>query len=584
MKLFTKQTFSIYWQHTKPYGWLVFLVVLGTTGAVASQATIPLFYKKFFDGLAHGSGAMSVSLIGILGWILLLGAINWLCYRVVFWASNYFQPRVASALLNTCFTYLHQHSFGFFSNNFAGSLVRKVNRFARGFEDITDQITFNLGKTVLNFAIIFIVLCFTYWQFALLVLVWSTVYVFVQFALLRLKTKYNLQRAALDSKTTGFLSDTIANHSTVSLFAGLNREMRSFKSLTTRLAKIRQKTWNLSSNIEGVQGVFMLLFEFGIMYVGVQLWKVGKFTIGDFALIQAYALQLFNRLWDIGRSVQRMSEMIADANEMTEILLTPHEIQDLPEAKPLVVSSGHILFNRVKFAYPGNKPVFSNLVLEINPAEKLALVGASGGGKSTIIKLLLRLTDTTGGSVIIDGQNIAQVTQESLRRSIALVPQDPFLFHRSLLDNIRYAKPNASDAQVIGASKLAHCHEFITRLPNKYNTFVGERGIKLSGGERQRVAIARAILKNAPILVLDEATSSLDSESESLIQDALKVLMHNKTAIVIAHRLSTIMQMDRIVVLAGGKIIEEGKHQELLKIRQGIYQNLWQIQAGGFAA
>jgi ATP-binding cassette subfamily B protein len=218
----------------------------------------------------------------------------------------------------------------------------------------------------------------------------------------------------------------------------------------------------------------------------------------------------------------------------------------------------------------------------IKPREKIALIGPSGGGKSTIVKLLLRFYDLTSGQILVDKQNLAKVTQNSLREQIAFVPQDPILFHRSLLENIRYGNPLATDEAVIQASKLAHAHEFITGFRQGYQTLVGERGVKLSGGERQRVAIARAILKNAPILVLDEATSSLDSESEMYIQDALKTLMQNKTVIVIAHRLSTIMQMNRIIVIDNGQIIESGKHKELLKLKDGVYQKLWQIQAGGF--
>ena len=285
----------------------------------------------------------------------------------------------------------------------------------------------------------------------------------------------------------------------------------------------------------------------------------------------------------MGKQVRSFYEALADSNEMTEILTTPHEVEDAPGAKLLKIKSGGIEFQNVNFKYEQAANVLQNFNLQIAPGERVALIGPSGGGKSTIVKLLMRFTDVQGGEILIDGQNIAKVTQDSLRQNISLVPQEPMLFHRTLMSNIRYGKPGASDEQVIEAAKLAHAHEFISKLPQGYKTFVGERGIKLSGGERQRVAIARAILKNAPILVLDEATSSLDSESEHFIQDALKNLMENKTVIVIAHRLSTIMQMDRIIVLENGKITEQGKHEELIKAKEGTYQKLWQIQAGGFS-
>jgi ATP-binding cassette subfamily B protein len=259
------------------------------------------------------------------------------------------------------------------------------------------------------------------------------------------------------------------------------------------------------------------------------------------------------------------------------------DVQDVLSAKQLTVSKGAIEFKKVDFGYNATRKILREISLSIKPGEKIALVGSSGAGKSTVTKLLLRLFNLNKGKILIDGQDIAKVTQDSLRQNIALVPQDPILFHRSLKDNIRYGKPDATEEELIAASKQAHCHEFITALPEGYDSLVGERGVKLSGGERQRVAVARAILMNAPILILDEATSSLDSESEALIQDALTKLMEGKTVIAIAHRLSTIMQMDRIIVMQEGRILDEGKHEDLLT-RDGLYKSLWSIQAGGFLA
>jgi ABC-type multidrug transport system fused ATPase/permease subunit len=292
-------------------------------------------------------------------------------------------------------------------------------------------------------------------------------------------------------------------------------------------------------------------------------------------------IQVTHRLWSFSRIIRDLYESFADAKEMAEIMLRPHEIAQNADAEALISEKGKIEFTNVTFGFGDNSPVISDLSLTIAPGERIALVGPSGAGKTTFVKLLMRFYDPKEGAVLIDGQKIKNVDIVSLRSALALVPQDPSLFHRSLLENIRYGRPDASDDEVIAAARLANCDEFISVLPLGYETLVGERGVKLSGGERQRVAIARAFLRNAPILILDEATSSLDSESEGLIQDALLRLMQGRTTIVIAHRLSTIRHMDRIVVMEEGKITEDGAHEALIK-NGGKYSLLWSLQQGGF--
>jgi ATP-binding cassette subfamily B protein len=293
------------------------------------------------------------------------------------------------------------------------------------------------------------------------------------------------------------------------------------------------------------------------MLLAVKLWSIGQFTAGGFIVVTYYVLQLWNRLFDIGRNTREFLKARAHCIEMIQIAERPLLVHDAPEAKPLIVKNGEVQLSEVRFQYErATHPIFNDLSITIRPGEKVALVGHSGGGKSTLIKLLLRLYDVNAGEILIDGQNITQVTQESLRRAIALVPQDPILFHRSIAENIAYGKPDATLEEIERAAKLAHAYEFIHVLPQKYDTLVGERGIKLSGGERQRVAIARAILADRPILVLDEATSSLDSLSEQYIQEALGTLMEGRTSIVIAYCLSMIKRVDWILVIDHGKIIE----------------------------
>lgn len=312
--------------------------------------------------------------------------------------------------------------------------------------------------------------------------------------------------------------------------------------------------------------------------LGVKL----SISVGVIYLILNYTLNIARRLWDLNNLIRSLNRVFGDAYDMTEILQISPEVEDKPQAKKMKAKEGKIVFRDVTFGYKdSSRKLFQNLNLTIQPGEKIGLVGQSGGGKTTITKLLLRFMDIQTGSIAIDGQDIAEVQQGSLRKAIAYVPQEPLMFHRSLKDNIRYGQLGVDDSAIIASSKKANAHQFITSLPNGYETTVGERGTKLSGGQKQRVAIARAMLKDAPILLLDEATSALDSESEVLIQDALWKLMEGRTAIVIAHRLSTIQKMDRIIVLNEGKIVEEGSHSELLE-RNGTYAKLWAHQSGGF--
>lgn len=391
-------------------------------------------------------------------------------------------------------------------------------------------------------------------------------------------------KSEVDTKLTGTFSDSISNHPTVSLFSARPHEESLIKNMVQIWYDATLKTWARENWNYTFQGIFVILVQVGLFVGGIYLWALHYITVGDFVLIQVYVIGLIDRVWGIGNGMRRLYESIADAHEMVVILEEPHAVQDIPAAQSLVVSEGAISFDDVGFNFNETRQILKVFSLTIPGGQKVAFVGPSGAGKSTITKLLLRLYDVTSGKVSIDDQNIQKVTQDSLREAISFVPQEPILFHRTLMDNIRYGRRDATDDEVIEAARKAHCHEFIALLKDGYGTLVGERGVKLSGGERQRVAIARAILKNAPILVLDEATSSLDSESEALIQDALRVLMEGKTVVVIAHRLSTIMTMDRIVVIEGGRVAASGTHDELLADESGLYHKLWSIQAGGFIA
>lgn len=581
-KNLTKQTLLEYYRAGKKYSWLFVVTVIAVILATLAEIYKPYIYKLFFDHLTKEQPSPE-RLINLVFQAFVLGLLSWFFWRVATFIAAYFQARVMRDLQQLSFEVLHKHSINFFNNNFAGSLVRKINKFSKAYETITDQFFWSFIPVFVRIVTITVILSFRSKMLGLYIVLWSIVYIAFNYWFSVYKLKYDIKRTELDSQVTGVIADTIANNVNLKLFTGYKKEALAFSAVLEKWYKATNISWNLGNFNEAIQGMLMVLLELLVFYYAIIFWQQGKVSVGDFAMIQVFLMQIFNKLWELGRNIRRVYESFADANEMTEIINTPLEVSDKLDAKSLSVSKGKISFKNVGFYYNKENPVFKNFNLDIEPKERIALIGPSGGGKSTVTKLLFRFMDIQSGEILIDGQNIANTTQDSLRENISLVPQEPILFHRTLIENIRYGNPKATDEEVFLASKKAHAHEFINSFPLGYETYVGERGVKLSGGQRQRIAIARAILKNAPILVLDEATSSLDSESEHYIQEALKELIKNKTVIVIAHRLSTVMQMDRIIVLEDGKIKEQGKHEELLKLEQGTYQKLWQIQAGSFS-
>ncbi len=585
MRALTRQTLGIFWSHTKKYPWQLAIIFAGMLLVPFFQTYIPLKYRDLFNVLARGNepGVYEIALRAVIV-ILILNTASVVLRRIFNLVTNHFLPAVMRDLMDSCYRYLQKHSFGFFNSTFVGSLVTRVKRYEKSYERIADTVIYDLGNSLLFATAIVVTLLFEHTLFGWIILAWSIIFISFSYFYARYKLPWDIKKAESDSYVTGQLADGITNNINVKLFTHYEKENSRFQQATQTQFNLRKKSANLGTLGDTIQAFFMIVLEFGVMYLAVALWQRSTLQVGDVALLQLYLIRIFEKLWNTGKQLRLMFEALADANEMTEILLKPHAVKDASNASVLAVKKGAIAFKQVAFGYHDRVPVLRDFNLTVAPGERLALIGPSGGGKSTIVRLLFRFHDITGGAIEIDGQNIASVTQDSLRAALALVPQDPILFHRSLMENIRYAKPDATDEQVKAAAKLAHAHDFISQFPQGYETLVGERGIKLSGGERQRVAIARAVLKDAPILVLDEATSSLDSESERLIQEALATLMKNRTTIVVAHRLSTIMQMDRIAVIAGGAVVEQGKHAELLKVQQGTYQKLWEIQAGSFAS
>ncbi len=426
-----------------------------------------------------------------------------------------------------------------------------------------------------------IILSFSFWQYAAFLLLVSVVFAMLVFFGSRFMAELNKREAQASTKMHGRLADVVSNISAIKAYGAEQNEASEANELTyywrqKSLASMR----GFLSISTGYSGLIAFI-NIGALVAAISASEQNIISIGTVYLAITYTFTVARQLWEMNSIMRHYNRIMGDAHDMVEILSLQPEVVDRG-SKKLIIKQGEIEFNGVAFNHEEEgESLFNNFNLTIGAGERVGLVGHSGSGKTTLTRLLLRFSDIDKGTISVDGQDISRVTQNSLRRAIAYVPQEPLLFHRSLRENIAYGYPDASIDEVTEAAKKAHALEFIEKLPHGFDTLVGERGIKLSGGQRQRIAIARAILKNAPILVLDEATSALDSDSEQLIQAALGELMKDRTAIVIAHRLSTIQKMDRIVVLDDGKIIEQGSHNELLA-RHGTYAKLWTHQSGGF--
>lgn len=584
MKDNTRKTLKIYWESMRNYKLSLVVLLVSIIGATAIDSIIPIYFKNFFNLLSENKDK-SLVVDGLIKLLIFIGAFSltrWIFWRIAVFVLNFFESINMSDLSKRCFSYLQKHSYAYFSNNFTGSVVKKSKSFVNAFEVLADQLFYELIPAAVTITVITVVLGRVNIFLGLGMLLWNIIFMIINWIFTKYKIKYDIQRSEAETSTSSFLADTVTNNTNIKLFNGYKKEFDDYSDLNNKLHKIRRFTWNMSAKFYALQSFLMIVLEMGIFYFAIKLWVKDVLTIGDFVLIQSYVLTVIMMVWDFGKIINRIYERLAEAEEMTVVLNLPHEIMDDNNATDLEVTLGRIKFDNVGFVYENGESVLNNFNLNIKPGQKVALVGLSGSGKSTLVKLLLRLHDIQKGKILVDGQDISKITQESLRENISLVPQDPILFHRSLMENIRYGRLEATDEEVIEASKLAFCDKFIDKLHDGYGTFVGERGIKLSGGERQRVAIARAILRNSPILILDEATSSLDSESEKYIQESLDTLTEGKTVLVIAHRLSTIKEVDRIVVLDKGKIIEDGTHKELIKKKNGVYSRLWDIQVGGF--
>jgi ATP-binding cassette subfamily B protein len=468
------------------------------------------------------------------------------------------------------------------ANTFAGSTVRKITRGMWALDMLNDTILLALVPSLVVLTGTMLLLAAQAPLLGVVMAIGAVLYVALT---VTLATRLVAPAASLsnvwDTRMSGALADAISSNAVVKAFGAEIREERGFERLIDKWRRRTDRTWTLGTWSGTTQILLLWVVRLALIGASLYLWFRGDASPGDVTYVLTSYFIMHGYLRDIGQHVQHLQRSVNDMEEMVAMYDQPLGIEDRADAKPARLSAGEVKFDHVTFRYGGHETaLFKDLSVLIRGGERVGLVGHSGSGKTTFVKLIQRLYDVTGGQVLVDGQDVRGATQQSLRSQIAIVQQEPILFHRSLAENISYARPSASRAEIEHAAKLANAHDFIMRLPKAYDTLVGERGVKLSGGERQRVALARAFLADAPVLILDEATSSLDSESEALIQEAIVRLMKGRTAIIIAHRLSTVRALDRILVFDRGQVVEDGNHQALLANAGGLYRRLFDRQAG----
>lgn len=520
----------------------------------------------------------------IIVFVAIVGVGELILWRLVMFLQWTMNDKVIYELNRKVFDTLAEQSMEFHTNRFGGSLVSQSNKFTGAFARLADLYLFNIAPMIYSFVFTFVILAPILPWFALALAAFAVIFMSIAWLSFRSIRELNVVEAETHNKVSGQIADSITNIMAVKSFSREKHEKKRFEKFASdareagfkiRTAVIIRDFW-FGLIITCIMTAAFVTLIFGNVWFGV--------AIGTLMLAVSYSMQILGNLWGFNGMLRQLNRIFGDAREMSLILNTQQTVADATDAKKLKASAGKIALNDVTFRHADAKKddtIFKHFNLVINSGERVGLVGHSGSGKTTLTKLILRFADIQEGEVLIDGQSISAVTQESLREAVAYVPQEPMPFHRSLRENIMYGKPDATEEEVVQAARRANALEFIEKLPEGFDTLVGERGVKLSGGQRQRIAIARAILKDAPVLILDEATSALDSESEKLIQEALAELMKGRTSIVIAHRLSTISKLDRIIVMDDGKIIEDGNHETLLEAK-GQYARLWAHQSGGF--
>lgn len=563
--------------------WKFIVLLITMTVWPLTESYTHYFVKLMIDQVTDYKGpkqdiffVITPYVLGYIGISILLE----ISLRAEDWLKAITLPVVRAEIRAAMFEYAERHSYRYFQENLPGTLASRIASMGWSFEAIYSAVAHSLYPVILNVCISGYLMWTVHGAFAVLLGLWFVIMLLMTAWMS--KTSYYLATTQAQAENTviGKIVDSFQNIGIVRAFHGHayeNADLSKYQDIEVAKAKAFEFA-NL--RIHFTQGILSTTMLCGMIVLLVLGWKHGYVSAGDFAFVASTSFSTIRMVWWASEQLVMANKELGTAKQALSLLQEPHEIVDIPRARPLEVQKGEIVFNQVTFMYPPNRMVFQDRNLVIPAGQKVGLVGFSGSGKTTFINLILRFFDVRSGEIRIDGQDIRKVTLESLRHNIAVIPQEPYLFHRTIYDNILYGRLNATKEEVKQAAKMAHCEEFITHLKEGYQTMVGERGSKLSGGQRQRISIARAFLKNAPILFLDEATSALDAIGERLIQDSLQVLMQSRTTIVIAHRLSTLLGMDRLLVFKDFQIVEDGSHEELLALG-GYYTQLWDMQAFG---
>jgi ATP-binding cassette subfamily B protein len=581
-KINWKDNAEYYYWIAKPY-WKLFLVI---TLLIFAQTVIEVGHNYLFKLVVdYGTDLVStkISTDFFVSFIFLLAIIYFVSiivlslvkfYRV--WWLNFMEVRMMFDIKQDIFNHLIGLSHSFHTTHRTGSLISKLIRSSKSVEGITDFLTFHGSPLIIKVLISFMVIAFFDFYSGLIVLFASIVFIVYCFFILERQQRANLERNDAEDYEKAFISDTFTNIETVKHFGKEQRMSGLFSGIANVTLKKYLKFWNYYSWIDAV---FVLIFGVGtilLMYFTLTRTISGELSMGSLVFIYTSYTGLIFPLFEFMWGIRRVYESMSDLQGIVDYKKIKREVKDIPNAKSIKIKKGSIEFRNLSFTY-GRKDVLKDFNLKVNPNEKIALVGHSGAGKTTVIKLLYRLYDPKEGAVFVDGIDLKNIKQDSLRSELSIVPQECVLFNDTIYNNVLFSNPSASKKQVFNALRVAKLFDFVISLPEKENTIVGERGIKLSGGEKQRLSIARAVLANKKILVLDEATSSLDSATEREIQEELFGLMKGKTTVIIAHRLSTIMRADKIVVMEKGKIIQLGTHKELSN-KSGLYKTLWELQ------